>query len=80
MTNYVSQYNFMDLLKDNGVVPHIGPQLKEDTISLVALFTGLVEQFTSKIELTHEAHDFMDLMFDKGLIPANDNFLIADAA
>lgn len=80
MTNYVSQYNFMDLLKDSGVVPNFGPQLKEQATPIADIFMGLIEQFTSQIELTHESYGFMDLMSDKGLVPANDNFLIADAA
>ncbi len=78
MTNYVSQYNFMDLLKDNSSLP----QPEVETISYVAILRGLVEQFSLTIEQSYESHNFMDLLYDKGHVPAycNDNYLTEDAA
>ncbi len=78
MTNYISQYNFMDLLKDHNAVPHV----EENLISLGTIFIGLAEKFTSNIELTHDSYDFMDLLYDKGFVPTycNDNHLTADVA
>lgn len=71
MTNYVSQYNFMDLLKENGAVPHVA----ENSISLITLFKEFADQFSVKVEQSHASYDFMDLMSDKGFVPTycNDN-------
>lgn len=78
MTNYVSQYNFMDLLKENGAVPHV----EENSISLIDVFRGLVGQLSTNIEQTHASYDFMDLLYDKGFVPVycNDNHLTAKVA
>lgn len=76
MTYLTSTYNFMDLLKDNGVVP-AAPQ---QTSALWARVTALFSQVeTPEFDLDY---DFMDLMHSKGFVPAhcNDNDLWADAA
>jgi len=71
VTNYVSTYDFMDLLNDKGVVP----QTEVKTNRYVSLFKGLVSKLSSTVELPLEHHDFMDLMHDKGFVPVpcNDN-------
>lgn len=78
MTNFVSGYNFMDLLKDNG----FAPQTDVNSNELVSIFNGFLGKLSSKIELPKEQHDFMDLMHDKGFVPtpSNDNDLNAQVA
>jgi len=80
MTNLVSTYNFMDLLKDKG----FAPQTDAHSIDVAAIFNGLVGKLSSKIELPAEHYDFMDLMYDKGFVPEpsndNDNGLNVHAA
>lgn len=78
MTNYLSQYNFMDLLKDNGAVP----DTEEKTISLIAHIEGFIEQFSAGAEQAHASYDFMDLLYDKGFVPVccNDNHRTIRAA
>lgn len=82
MTNYASHYNFMDLLRDNGVSPLAG----EKSFSLLAFAADMVEQATAQFPgesiLSEEAHDFMDLLHDKGVVPtpSNDNVLTLAAA
>jgi len=66
MTNYVSAYNFMDLLKDKGVAP----QTDLTTTNWVSKFMGLFGQLSSTIEQTGSQYNFMDLLQDKGFIPA----------
>ncbi len=72
MTNFVSTYNFMDLLKDKGIAPQTDVN-SNDYIN--AIFDGLVGKLSARIELPVEDHDFMDLMHDKGFVPepSNDN-------
>ncbi len=71
MTNFVSTYNFMDLLKDKG----IAPQTDANSNDFSAIFDGLVGKLSDRIELPVEDYDFMDLMHDKGFVPepSNDN-------
>ncbi len=71
MTNFVTTYNFMDLLKDNGVVP----QTDVNSYNMKAIFNGLVGRLSSKIERPVRHYDFMDLLRDKGAmpVPSNDN-------
>jgi len=78
MTNIVSQYNFMDLLKDKG----IAPQTDLNTNNVVSIFNGIVAMLSSKIEQPAAHYDFMDLMRDNGFIPepSNDNLLKANVA
>ena len=73
MTNYVSGYSFMDLLKDKGVAPVADMNSNE----LVSILNGWVEKLSVKIEMPVEHYDFMDLMHDKGFVPepSNDNDL-----
>jgi len=63
----------MDLLKDKGVAPRADVNSNE----MVSILNGLVDSLSLKIELPAEGHDFMDLMHDKGFVPApgNDNDL-----
>ncbi len=78
MTNFVSTYNFMDLLKDKG----FAPQTDVTTSDLRSIFNGWVGDMSSKIELPTEHYDFMDLMHDKGFVPvpSNDNDLTKKVA
>lgn len=75
MTNFVSGYNFMDLLKDKG----FAPQTDLNTSNVGAIFNGLVTKLSSKIEQTAGHYDFMDLMRDNGFVPepSNDNVKIS---
>ncbi len=78
MTNIVSQYNFMDLLKDKG----FAPQTDLNTNNVVSIFNGLVAILSLKIEQPMAHYDFMDLMRDNGFVPepSNDNFLEVNVA
>jgi len=71
MTNFVSTYNFMDLLKDKG----IAPQTDVNSNNFSTIFDGLFGRLSDRIELPVEDYDFMDLMHDKGFVPepSNDN-------
>lgn len=72
MTNYVSGYDFMDLLKDNGYVP----LTDRVSIRMSSMIADLKKSFLqSAIEFNQDSHDFMDLLSDKGMVPeaANDN-------
>ncbi|NOZ43110.1 MAG: hypothetical protein GXP02_08120 [Alphaproteobacteria bacterium] len=71
MTNFVSAYNFMDLLKDKGFVP----QTDVNSFSFGAILNRLAGRLSSGIELSTRHYDFMDLLHDKGFIPepSNDN-------
>jgi len=53
MTNYASQYNFMDLLRDNGVKKLAHLRSAPPT----TIYEGLVDQLSSRIELLHKPHD-----------------------
>ena len=78
MTNYVSQYNFMDLLKENDAVP----QIEENVVSIIDVFNAMVGKLSTTIEQSHASYDFMDLLYDKGFVPAycNDNQLTEKVA
>ncbi len=71
MTNIVSVYNFMDLLKDKG----IAPQTDVKTNKVVSFAKELVSALSSKIEQFADQYNFMDLLQDNGYIPepVNDN-------
>lgn len=73
MTNIVSGYSFMDLLKDKG----IAPKTDVNSNDMVSIFNGVFSKLSLKIEAPIEHHDFMDLMHDKGFVPtpSNDNDL-----
>lgn len=66
MTNIVSAYNFMDLLKDNGFVP----QADAGLYGPGTIINGLKSRLFAKIAQPLERHDFMDLMRDNGQVPA----------
>lgn len=71
MTNFVSGYNFMDLLKDKGIAPQTDVKITR----IISIFNEIAARLSSKIEHSAEPHDFMDLLHDKGVVPSysNDN-------
>ena len=56
----------MDLLKDKGVAPRTDVNSNE----LVSKFFGLFGRLSSTIEQAGTHYDFMDLLHDKGFVPA----------
>ncbi|WP_138379396.1 hypothetical protein [Luteithermobacter gelatinilyticus] len=81
MTKYTTTYNFMDLLKDKGFVPgtdHVEENLSDE--NLVEWIAGFMAMLSGKINRTvaEYDYDFMDLLHDKGHVPAmvtaNDNW------
>lgn len=71
MTNFVSAYNFMDLLKDKG----FAPQTDVKTNKVVSIVKELVATMSSKIEQATSQYNYMDLLQDNGYVPVpvNDN-------
>ncbi len=76
------QYDFMDLMRDNGYVPVPVNDNEEISINVAASINDLVGKMVWKIEHTVEHHDFMDLLHDKGFVPpySNDNAANAQVA
>jgi len=71
MTQVLSTYGFMDLLKEYNYVPETEKneiEFPENIAALVAYFTDLVKSRT-------EDYDFLDLLDDKGYVPVNDNWI-----
>lgn len=71
MTNFVSAYNFMDLLKDKG----FAPQTDVNSNKVVSMVKELVSAMSLKIEQALTQYNYMDLLQDNGYVPvpANDN-------
>lgn len=71
MTNFVSAYNFMDLLMDKG----IAPQTDVNSNRVVSIVKELVSALSSKIEQASTQYNYMDLLQDNGYVPVpvNDN-------
>jgi len=82
MTNFVSTYNFMDLLKDKGFAPQTDVNVQDNAQGMESILNGFSGMLSSKIELTTPDYDFMDLMHDKGFVPepSNDNVLSEEVA
>ncbi|MBL4601948.1 MAG: hypothetical protein JKY84_04320 [Emcibacteraceae bacterium] len=70
MTNVLSTYSFMDLLKDYNYVP----EAEKSAIEFPENISALVEYFTDLIKSRTEDYDFMDLLSDNGYVPVNDNW------
>jgi len=62
-------YDFMDLLRDNGHVPVPINDNERTSIDLVSL----MEVMARKMEHSAGHYDFMDLMYDKGFVPTHSN-------
>lgn len=70
MTNVLTAYTFMNLLKDYNYVP----EAEKIEIEYPTNLAALVEFFMDMIKNKTTDYDFMDLLGDNGYVPVNDNW------